>query len=106
MSNATAKERGFRELTQALAQALGLPNTTKRAVLTLEVGQPPRVELTMMVTDTKGKLVLEDVRDANGVAIDRRVAQVQFMVRLEPFAGSTEKLNDDKSVRSPLDVMT
>jgi hypothetical protein len=42
----------------------------------------------MMVADTKGKLVLEDVRDANGVAIDRRVAQVQFMVRLEPFAAA------------------
>ena len=36
-------------LTRELAKALGLPKHTTRAVLTLQAGEPPRMQLTVNV---------------------------------------------------------
>lgn len=71
-----------RQLTADLAKALGLPKHTKKAVLTLEAGELPTLEMTMHATDTNGRLVLEA---DPGDPVAKRVAQVQFMVRLVPF---------------------
>lgn len=76
-----------RQLTADLVKALGLPKHTKKAVLTLEAGELPTLELTMHATDTNGRLVLEA---DPGDPVAKRVAQVQFMVRLEPFAPVAE----------------
>lgn len=74
---------GGHQLVVDLAKALGLPKHTVKAVLTLEVGELPRLQLTMHATDSNGRLVLEA---DPGDPVARRIAQVQFMVRLEPFA--------------------
>lgn len=71
-----------RQLTADLARALGLPKRTKKAVLTLEAGELPTLELTLHATDSNGRLVLEA---DPGDPVAKRVAQVQFMVRLVPF---------------------
>jgi hypothetical protein len=76
------------ELTRALSKALGLPKHTKRAVLTLDASEPPRLELTVLATDAQGRLIVE--ADPEGGAADR-LAQVQFMLRLEPFSDDTSK---------------
>ncbi len=73
------------QLTRELSQALGLPKYTTRAVLTLEAGQVPRLELTMLVLDHAGRPVVEQVPGEYGEGVARRIAQVQFMVRLEHF---------------------
>lgn len=77
--------RGGRELTGALAKALGLPKNTVRAVLTLDATEPPRLELTMHATDAAGRPIVEEVPGEYGEGVERRIAQVQFMVRLERF---------------------
>jgi hypothetical protein len=74
-----------RQLTAELARALGLPKHTTRAVLTLDAKAPPRIELTMHATNPDGKLIVETYSGECGEALARRVAQVQFMVRLEHF---------------------
>lgn len=82
------------ELTRALSKALGLPKHTKRAVLTLDASEPPRLELTVLATDAQGRLIVEagPVDGAEGAA--RRLAQVQFMLRLEPFADNANSRGD------------
>lgn len=70
-------------LTQQIARALGLPKHTARAVLTLDAMQPPRIDLTMHVTDSAGRIVIEEAPAGENIA--KRIAQVRFMVRLEPF---------------------
>lgn len=77
--------RGCRELTTALGKALGLPKNTVRAVLTLDNTESPRLELTMLATDTAGRPIVEEVPGEYGEGVERRIAQVQFMVRLERF---------------------
>ena len=87
--NSELQPRGARQLTAALCEALGVPKTATKAVLTLEVGRPPTLELTMICTDKAGRMLLEDARGENGEAVERRVAKVRFMVRLEVFADHT-----------------
>lgn len=67
-------------LTNALAKALGLPNNTTRAVLTLAAGELPTLELTMYATDSAGKLIVEQPKDCAA-----QIASIHFMLRLEPF---------------------
>jgi hypothetical protein len=81
--------RGGRELIAALAKALGLPKNTVRAVLTLDATEPPRLELTMDATDAAGRPIVEEVPGEYGEGMERRIAQVQFMVRLERFPGAS-----------------
>ena len=78
-------------LTRELAKALGLPKHTTRAVLTLQAGEPPRMQLTVNVTDSAGNPILEQVPGKYGEGIARRIAQVQFMVRLEQFPDQVGK---------------
>lgn len=72
------------ELNRALAQALGLPKHTKKAVLTLEAGEYPTLELTMVVTDAAGQPIGDQVKQPVG-SYAAALATVQFMVRLVPF---------------------
>jgi hypothetical protein len=76
------------QLLHDLARALGLPKNATRAVLTLQSGELPTLELTMLATDGHGSLVLEadpDAPDHPGGTVAQRIARVQFMVRLVPF---------------------
>ena len=70
-------------LNAELAKALGLPKHTLRAVLVLQAGELPRLELTMHATNLAGNLVLE------GAGAAARLAKVKFMLRLERFPGDT-----------------
>lgn len=78
------------QLTRDLATALGVPGNATRAVLTLEAGEPPKLELTMLVRDSSGRVVLKDAPREYGEPLAKRIAQVQFMVRLEPLAPAAE----------------
>lgn len=78
---ADPQPRTGQALTAALAKALGLPSNTTRAVLTLESGKLPTLEVTMYATDSAGKLIVEQAQDSAA-----RLASVHFMLRLEPFA--------------------
>jgi hypothetical protein len=78
-----------RQLSYELAQALGLPPLTQKAVLTLEVGKYPTLEVTALV---KGGVSIaagtEPVLNADGSAtipLARQLSRVQYIVRLEPF---------------------
>ena len=77
---ADPQPRTGQSLTAALANALGLPTNTTRAVLTLEAGKPPTLEVTMYATDSAGKLIVEQAKDCAA-----QIASVHFMLRLEPF---------------------
>ena len=70
------------ELNRELALALGLPNATTRAVLTLQVGEFPRLEVVCH------QIPLAIIIDPDTGA--RSLGSVQFMLRLEPFT-----LNED-----------
>lgn len=72
-----------RNLCADLAMALGVSHATK-AVLTLEPGKLPVLEVTMLVINAAGRAVLEP---EPGNSMARRLAKVQFMLRLEPFNG-------------------
>jgi hypothetical protein len=61
-------------LTAELARAFGLPSNVTRAVLTLEVNQPPRIDVTMLVKDAQGRFVLDRVAD--------EVKRIDFSYRL------------------------
>lgn len=74
-----------RKLTAELAHALGLPKYTTRAVLTLDIHQPPRIELDVICTDATGKPIVEALPGEYGEPMVRRLASVHFMLRLEPF---------------------
>ena len=71
-------------LTNELARALGLPRGTTRAVLTLQVGELPTMELSALVINRDGLWVIDTEREVDGNMV-QRLASVQFMVRLEPF---------------------
>lgn len=77
--------RSGRELTWALARALGLPKTTVWAVLTLNADEPPMLDVTMLATDGAGNFIVESVPSHCGEGVDRRIAKVHFMLRLERF---------------------
>lgn len=62
-------------VTRDLAKALGLPGNTRRAVLTLEVGQLPRLEIETLPSVQPQRL--GDVLDP------RAVAAVPFVTRLQ-----------------------
>lgn len=71
-------------LTNQLARAIGLPRHCTRAVLTLQAGALPTIDLTVLCTDARGAFILEP--DPQGIAdMAKRIAEVQFMVRLVPF---------------------
>lgn len=72
-------------LTAELAQALGLPRNTTRAVLTLEAGEAPLLEVSMFAIDRKGQPLVEVVPGEYGEGVARRLARVEFMLRLEAF---------------------
>ena len=72
-----------RNLCADLARALGVSRATK-AVLTLEPGKLPLLEVTMPVVDASGRSVLEPYPD-DILGVARRLAKVQFLLRLEPF---------------------
>jgi hypothetical protein len=74
-----------RQLTDELCKAMGLPKSTRKAVLTLEAGQPPRLELEMYCLDATGRHIVETLPGEYGEPFVRRLASVRFMVRLEPF---------------------
>jgi hypothetical protein len=68
------------ELTNALGAALGLPKGTTKAVLTLEVGKLPTLEITMFALDyslTPQRLF--------GSKAAEEIPKIHFMLRLEPF---------------------
>lgn len=70
-------------LADEIAKALGLPKYTKKAVLTLEPCKLPTIELTMYCADDLGRVITETIETPEGVV--QRLAQVQFMLRLERF---------------------
>ena len=69
--------KSHHELNRDLALALGLPNGTTRAVLTLQVGEFPRLEVVCH------QIPLAIIIDPNTGA--QSLGSVQFMLRLEPF---------------------
>lgn len=75
MSNVTP------DLTWQLARALGLPKTTTRATLHLEVGELPRLEVEC--NEVPLRLVVCPESAA------RSIARLHFMLRLEPFRSPT-----------------
>lgn len=62
-------------LVRELARALGLPRNTRRATITLEAGQLPKIELEAWIPSDK-----IEWRD---VDVDA-VRSVRFVIRLEP----------------------
>lgn len=72
--DAAASKRDGRELTAAIASALGLPKTTVRATLTLCVDSPPVIELSMIAVDSVGNTKLEAVLDGVDGSIVERLA--------------------------------
>lgn len=69
------------ELNAALCRSLGLPQQTRRAVITLEAGQDPKIEIECF------ELPLRFVHDEGGIA---SLARLEFMIRLEPFPTTTK----------------
>lgn len=69
------------ELTHAIARAFGLPAKTTRAVITLEVGELPKIEVECYETP------LRIVQSPEGID---SLAMLHFMLRLEPFPTTTE----------------
>ena len=76
-------KQDYEELTRELAQALGVPMGATRAVLTLEAGAPPRLDVTVCVADSMGSLRLEAAPAELDAGIAERLALVNFVVRLE-----------------------
>jgi hypothetical protein len=74
-----SRPRTTPELTSDLATALGV-GRCRRAVLTLEVGEYPRLEVEYHVFDTVTESATKKV---DGIA--SRLGNVQFKLRLEPF---------------------
>lgn len=68
------------DLNNQFAAALGLPRNTRRAVLTLEVGEIPKLLIETMVLPTA-----REVPGVAGIDAALSVKQIPFMVRLEPF---------------------
>lgn len=74
------------QLTNDIANILGLPKFTTKAVITLEADKLPTIEITAFVMDKDGRPVIEETSGEYGNGIAKRLAEVQFMVRLEPFS--------------------
>lgn len=69
------------ELNRNLARSLGLPRNTTRAVLTLEVGKLPTLEVEYLITDSFGRNVVEPIEE---VSVAKRLAKANFVLRLVP----------------------
>lgn len=65
------------QLTAEIAKALGVPERTRKAVLTLEAGKPPLLDIEVFVRD--GAQYAFDPVDPN------KLRTMRFMLRLEPF---------------------
>ena len=65
------------DITRELARALGLPKTTTKATLRLQVGELPRLEVECF--EVPMRLVTDPQTGA------RSIASLRFMLRLEPF---------------------
>lgn len=63
-------------ITRELAAALGLPKNSRKAVLTLEVGKLPTLEIETFV--------ISDAEPGMRPISPERIKQVKFMVRLMP----------------------
>lgn len=72
------------DLNAALARAFGLPSKTRRAVITLEAGQLPKIEIECL------EMPLRIVHDHDGI---KSLASLNFMIRLEPFPTTTKDVN-------------
>ncbi len=72
-------------LLRELAAALGLPRNTRRATITLEAGQLPKIELEAWIPSDK-----IEWRD---VDVDR-VRALRFVIRLEPSSFDEESSSD------------
>ena len=64
------------DLNRDLAEALGLPKSTRKAVLTLEAGRVPKLELELLPAIDPQSLAPSDV-DA--------LRAVRYVVRLAPY---------------------
>ena len=80
MSNVTP------DITRQLARALGLPKTTTKATLRLEVGKLPTLEVECH------EVPLRIVVDPQSQA--KSIASLHFMLRLEPFSQPTTNTED------------
>lgn len=69
------------DLNLALCRAFGLPTKTRRAVITLEAGQLPKIAIECF------ELPLRIVVDEDGI---KDLAKLEFMIRLEPFPTTTK----------------
>lgn len=69
------------ELNAALARAFGLPEKTRRAVITLEAGEAPKIAIECF------EMPLRIIDDVDGI---KRLAAIEFMIRLEPFPTTTK----------------
>lgn len=66
------------DLTSELAKALGLPKHLTKAVLTLEAGKAPRIDVTMLMADRAGSgFVLTAAGD--------EIRRINFSYRLVRF---------------------
>lgn len=65
----------------AMAKALGLPKHTRRAVLTLEAGELPTLEVEMYIIDDRSFPREQLVTQSIPIELEK----LQFMLRLEPF---------------------
>lgn len=75
--------RGAMCLSNEIARALGLPRYTTRAVITIEAGKLPLVEVEAIAVSPDGGLLLAPPCD--GGSIGDRLRTIRFMLRLEPF---------------------
>lgn len=73
-----------RDLNAALCRALGLPKQTRRAVITIEAGKLPKIEIECF------ELPLRVLQDEGGI---KSIARLNFMIRLEPFPTTTKDVN-------------
>lgn len=69
------------QLNYALCKALGLPPYTTKAVLTLEPGKMPTLQVECLMLDRKGAIVYDYEKTPE------EIKKLQFMLRLEPFRG-------------------
>lgn len=72
------------ELNAALCRSLGLPQQTRRAVITLEAGEAPKIAIECL------EMPLRIIDDVDGI---KRLAALEFMIRLEPFPTTTKDVN-------------
>lgn len=69
------------DITSEIAKALGV-SKARKAVLTLEVGELPRLEVETYLTGADDTVVIE----LDPETLGPRIAMVAFKLRLEPFS--------------------